>query len=138
MIIAKSLLKQLAVVCVLMGSIFAQSLGSIAGTVKDSKGAVIPGATVVVSNPTLAVIQTTQSNGEGIFVFPQLPAGNYTLSVSMPGFKKIEKSDVVLPTASKISMGDIVLEIGNLSETITVQAEAGQLQIQSESGERSN
>jgi hypothetical protein len=119
-------------------SLFAQSDGSIAGTVKDSKGGIIPGATVSVANPALAVNRTALTNGEGIFFFPQLPAGTYTITISSPGFKRMEKSDVVLPVSSRVNLGDLLLEVGNVTETVTVQAEAGQLQIQSESGERSN
>jgi hypothetical protein len=116
----------------------AQSNGSIVGTVKDSKGGTIAGATVRVSQPTLGLNQSVQSSAEGEFVFPLLPPGTYTLTAEMAGFKKGEKSNVVLPAGSKISVGDVVLEIGSLSETVTVEAEAGTLQIQTESGERSN
>ena len=122
----------------LAGAGLAQSNGSIVGTVKDSKGGFIARATVRVAQPTLGVNQSVESNAEGEFVFALLPAGTYTLTAEAAGFKKAEKSNVVLPAGSKISTGDVVLEIGSLSETVTVEAEAGTLQIQTESGERSN
>jgi hypothetical protein len=129
---------KLLIAAALAGSLLAQSSGSISGAVKDSKGGMIPGATVTVADRAEAVSQTAYTGGEGSFVFPQLPPGTYTIIVEMAGFKKIEKSDVVLPVASKVNVGDIVLEVGSVNETITVQAELGQLQIQSDSGERSN
>ena len=117
---------------------FAQSSGSISGTVQDSHGGVIQAGAVTVSNRLGGVNQTARTNSEGNFVFTQLPPGTYTVTAEMAGFKKSEKKDVVLPAASRVNVGNMVLEVGALSETVTVAAEAGQLQIQSESGERSN
>src|SRR5260370_31979459 len=97
---------RLLVAFLLAGKLFAQSSGSISGAVKDSKGGMIPGATVTVADRAAAVSQTTHTGGEGSFVFPQLPPGSYTITVEMAGFKKIEKSDVVLPAASKVNVGD--------------------------------
>src|SRR4051794_10707295 len=122
----------------LAGALFAQGSGSISGTVKDSNGGVVAGAAVTAMDPSQAVNQVTHTQRDGDFVFPQLPPGSYTLTVESPGFKKAEQSNVVLPISSKVNTGDIVLQVGSLTETITVAAEAGQLQIQSESGERSN
>ena len=100
---------KLLLAAALSASLFAQSSGSISGAVKDSKGGMIPGATVTVADRAEAVTQTEHTSAEGSFVFPQLPPGTYTLTVEMAGFKKIEKSDVVLPVASKVNVGDIVL-----------------------------
>ncbi len=128
----------LAVAVFLVGSLFAQSAGSITGTVKDTTGGVLAGAGVTAANPSQGVSQTVQTNEEGVFVFPQLPSGTYTVTAELAGFKKTAKSDVILPTASKVNAGDFVLPVGEITETLTVEAEAGRLQIQSESGERSD
>lgn len=56
----------------------------------------------------------------------------------MTGFKKKENNNIVLPVASKVNVGDIVLDVGSLTDTVTVEADAGTIQLQSESGERSN
>lgn len=117
---------------------FAQSSGSIVGTVKDSDGGVIPAATVAVADIDKGVSQNATTNAEGEFIFPLLPPGTYTLSATAKGFNNRELSNVVVPVASRVNVGDIVLEIGRLSETVTVEAEAGQLQVQTESGERSD
>jgi hypothetical protein len=131
-------MRALVIAAALSGAAFAQSNGSIAGTVKDSSGGVMAGVSVAVNDPGLGVSETTTTNAEGVFNFPILPPGNYTIVTKMQGFKTSEKSNVALPVATRISVGDIVLEVGSLTETVVVQADAAQLQIQAESGERSN
>src|SRR5213596_1928171 len=101
----------------LASAVFAQNNGSINGTIKDSKGGVIAGASVIVSNPEQAVRNNTTTNTEGAFVFPLLPPGTYTVTAEMAGFKKAEKKDVVLPAASRVNVGNMVLEVGALTET---------------------
>src|SRR6185369_1974473 len=118
--------------------VWSQTNGSIAGTVKDPNGAIVPGAQVAVASQDLGIRQNATSDSVGDFLFAQLPPGTYRLTVEAAGFKKKENSNVVLPIATKISVGDIVLEVGSLTETITVDANAATIQIQSETGERSN
>src|SRR5919201_1450136 len=101
-----------AVIISLLGSAFGQSAGSISGTVKDSGGAAVAGATVTIVNPANSVTQTVTSNEGGLFVFPQLPPGTYVITVEKAGFKKVEKTNVILGTADKLGVGDIVLEVG--------------------------
>lgn len=117
---------------------FAQSNGSIGGTIKDSNGGVVPGATVTVASEAQGLTQTASTNSEGVFIFAQLPPGVYRLTVEVTGFKKKENSNIVLPVASRVNVGDVILELGSLTETVTVEADAGTIQLQSESGERSN
>src|SRR5438067_9280655 len=107
------LLRALAATTVFAGALLAQSNGAINGTIKDSKGGVIAGAVVTVSNPDQAVRTTATTNAEGGFVFPLLPPGTYTVTAEMAGFKKAEKSGVVVPVATKVSMGDIILDVGS-------------------------
>jgi outer membrane receptor protein involved in Fe transport len=127
------------VVVLLPGLAFGQSnAGSISGTVKDGSGAVVPGAAVTVVNPANAVTQTATTNEDGIFVVPQLPPGRYVITVEKAGFKKFEKSNVILSVAAKVNVGDFVLDVGAVTEVVTVEADVGQLQIQRESGERSD
>ncbi|MCI0663061.1 MAG: Plug and carboxypeptidase regulatory-like domain-containing protein, partial [Acidobacteria bacterium] len=128
----------LAVIISLTLSALAQSDGTISGNVKDNNGAAIAGATVTIVNPVKNITQTASSSEDGIFVSPQLPPGTYMISVQKAGFKKIEKSNVILSTGDKLNVGDFVLEVGEVAETIQVQADVGQLQIKTESGERSD
>ncbi|MDQ3013383.1 MAG: Plug and carboxypeptidase regulatory-like domain-containing protein, partial [Acidobacteriota bacterium] len=126
------------VIALLASCSFGQSAGSISGTVKDSNDAAIADAAITVINPAKSISQTANTNSDGIFVFPQLPPGAYTISVQKAGFKKVEKSNVILSTGDRLNAGDFVLEIGQVTEAIQIQADAGQLQIKSESGERSD
>jgi hypothetical protein len=110
--------------------VFAQvSAGSISGVVQDATGAVIPGAQVIATNNDQGV-QTGQTitNELGIFTFSALPAANYTLTVELPGFKKYEQKDIRLFVNDKLGLPPIVLEVGSANETVTVEADAVQLQ----------
>ena len=126
-------------ICVMFASIaFAQGNGSIGGSIKDPVGAVVSGATVTIVNDATGLTQTAITGETGAFIFPQLPPGTYRIAVEVNGFKKKENSNIVLPVASRVNVGEIALEIGNLTETVTVSADAGAIQLQSDSGERSN
>lgn len=120
------------------GLAFPQNEGSLTGTVKDPNGAVVPGASVIASDASQAVSVTTRTNDVGLFAFADLPPGTYTLVVESQGFKKTEKLDIELPVSSRVNVGDIVLQIGSLAETINVEADQGKLEVQSSSGERSD
>jgi hypothetical protein len=117
---------------------FGQNSGSITGTVKDSEGGVIPGASVAVFEQATALRQMTTTNAEGDFIFPQLPAGTYTITAESKGFKKSESIGIVLSVATKVGVGDIILQVGSITDTITVEANPGTVQIQADSGERSD
>ena len=74
----------------------AQSAGSITGTVKDSQGNAIAGASVTVESAATSVRQNATTNVDGIFISPQLPPGVYVIRDEKSGFKSIEKSNVLL------------------------------------------
>ena len=131
-------MKFLALLAIFACATFAQGSGSISGTVKDANAGVVPGASVTVDNTSEGVHQSVTTSGVGTFLFAQLPPGTYVVTVEAGGFKKKQNSNVIVPPATKVSVGDIVLELGSLTETITVEANAGTIQLQSESGERSN
>src|SRR5262245_4302052 len=119
-------------------SAFAQSAGSITGTVKDANGSAVAGATVSLVNSAGSVAHTVTTNEDGIFVSPQLPPGAYVIKVEKSGFKKVEKTNVILTTGDKLNAGDFTLSVGEVTEAVQIQADAGQLQIKTESGERSD
>ena len=85
----------------------------------------LPGATVTVVSVATEVPQTASTDAEGQFQFPQLPPGPYRIVVELQGFKRVEKRDIVLSTATRLNVGDFVLDVGAMTETITVAAEAG-------------
>ncbi len=106
------------------GSAFAQagSTSSITGIVVDSGGGVIPGATVVVTNASGTSV-TVITNGEGAFSAPSLPAGTYKVTVTLQGFKTAVVDAVRVAPGTPTTLKP-VLEVGALSETITVASSA--------------
>src|SRR5262245_42480723 len=96
--------------------------GRITGTITDASGAVIPGATAEVTNIATGVVFTSISTESGIYSAPTLPPGNYSFSISLPGFKKYDRSGVSLAANQTLKI-DVALEVGNAGETITISEE---------------
>jgi hypothetical protein len=110
--------------------------GSVAGTVKDAQGGVVPGATVTLvseSRGTKSVPVIT--NDVGAFVFPNVPADKYTIEVEMPSFKTLRHTGIAVNPGPQVAVGTLTLEVGGASETVSVKGEAPV--IQSSTGERS-
>src|SRR5882762_5780326 len=97
---------------------FAQTLGTITGEVKDSSGGVVPGATVTVVNKATNATRTTVSNEVGLFDFPALPPGTYTVKSELEGFKTATR-DIELQVQQTARV-NFTLELGTLSEMATV------------------
>jgi hypothetical protein len=112
--------------------------GTIFGTVKDPSGAMIKDASVTITNPANGITRQVTSGSGGNFVAPNLYPGTYSITVEAKGFKKLEKTGIVLSAADNLSAGDFVLVVGTSSDQVTVTADAGQIQLQSNSGERSD
>jgi len=100
-----------------------ESRGTIQGTVKDPQGALIAGATVVVTNADTKTTVSLKSSEVGRFTAPLLMPGNYTLSVDAPGFKKDVRQGIVLLTGDVFNI-DVALQVGSATEAVTVTAEA--------------
>ena len=114
----------LAVVVLLASvSMFAQGApeGSIAGVVHDPTGAVIPGATVMVTNNGTGAQYTATTSGEGGFLVPSIPAGLYTVRVTAKGFTTGVYSDVKVDAAKEYSL-TATLKVGSTGETVEVTA----------------
>src|SRR6266404_6738839 len=128
----RSSLCAIAIASLMTGSLIAQGLtGQISGSVNDSSGSAVVGAEVVVTNQGTGATRTISSDSSGNYLFAQLLAGNYTISVTAPGFKKHEEKDVVLSSSERAVVRPITLEIGAISESISVTAEGAKLQTQS-------
>jgi hypothetical protein len=127
------------IVCCLLliaGAAFAQTdRGTITGTIVDSAGAFIPGAVIEAKNTQTDAKYQVASTATGNYTLPQLPAGAYQLSASVPGFKQYIRTGITVLVAQTLRI-DIALEVGNLSETVTVNADAPLLR--TESGELSH
>ncbi|HST53855.1 MAG TPA: carboxypeptidase regulatory-like domain-containing protein [Pyrinomonadaceae bacterium] len=111
-------------ICACAGAAFAQeTTGTINGTVKDSTGAVVKGATVTVTDESKRVVVRTVTTGdEGEYSIPTLPVGTYTVTVESPNFKKSVQTGVKLDVNQRYTV-DVALEAGNIAEVVTVQAD---------------
>ncbi|MBZ5547888.1 MAG: TonB-dependent receptor [Acidobacteriia bacterium] len=128
-----------AIACITCAPLLAQvTSGTIFGSVKDPTGAMIKDASVTIANPANGITRTVTTGSDGTFVAPGLYPGTYTITVESKGFKKSETTGVVLSAADKLNAGEIVLAMGAATESVTVTADAGQIQLQSNSGERSD
>jgi hypothetical protein len=114
----------------LTAAAFAQGeRGTITGTVTDSTGATVSGATVSLRNTATNIRSTVQANAAGIYVFPALNPGTYELSVEQQGFKSRRITNIPLATGTTVTM-DVQLEVGAITESIQVEASAVQLEVQ--------
>jgi len=102
--------------------------GQLSGTVTDAGGGVIPGATVMVTNAGTNQTRETITSAEGTFVFPDLLAGTYHLTIKMEGFKAYEQKDIALGATERVGLRTIALEVGGLQEQIVVKSEAALVQ----------
>ena len=105
------------------GTIHAQVAGTanLQGTVADSTGAVIPNATVTITNLSTQVKHTAKSDSSGVYAFPNIDIGNYTVDVDMPGFKSYEQKGVVLEVGSSIAV-NVNMAVGSTDEKVEVTA----------------
>jgi hypothetical protein len=97
---------------------FAQTLGTITGEVRDSTGGLVPGATVTVVNKATNATRTTQTNAVGLFDFPALPPGTYTVKSELEGFRAGTR-DLELQVQQTARV-NFTLELATLNETATV------------------
>ena len=96
--------------------------GTIKGTVTDSSGGVLPGASVVVTNRETNVARSSVSSGAGEWTIPTLPVGRYDVAVELDGFKKSTQSDVQVEAGVARQL-NVTLQVGALTENVTVQAD---------------
>src|SRR5439155_12528553 len=123
-----------ALVCV--ATLAAQTItGSIVGSVKDPSGLPVAGAEVKLVQPATGVARQTRSSDRGDFSFPSLPPGEYSLTIKAPGFKSVEQTSLKLSASETLPAGDLTLEVGSVSETVTVTAQGAV--VQTASSERS-
>src|SRR6266852_383244 len=112
---------------------FAQSdRGTITGTIVDPAGAVVAGAKVEAKNVDTGTPYEVASTGTGNYTLSQLPAGSYEVAVTVPGFKKSVRQNIVVQVAGTLRV-DVTLEVGSAAESVTV-TEAAPL-LKTESGE---
>lgn len=105
--------------------------GSISGSVVDSTGNVIPAAAVKLISERTGEERSTTTNETGDFLFPALQPGSYTVAVEVSGFKPLKKTGNSLSAAERLSVGNLALTIGAVSESVTIEAQAVTVQTSS-------
>jgi len=113
-----------------------QTTAQLTGTVTDNTGAVIPGAQVTLINEATGDSRVVPSNGEGLYAFPALVPGSYSLKVSAKGFQGKEVTGIVLHAGDERSIAAFALTVGSESMTVTVSAASES--IPTSSGQRTN
>jgi hypothetical protein len=100
---------------------------NIQGTVADSSGAVVANAGITLIDQNTTVKRETHSDGSGVYVFPNIPASTYDITVSSKGFKTYEQKGIVLEVGSSISVNP-AMSVGSADVKVEVKAEVQQLQ----------
>ena len=103
--------------------------GTITGTVTDSTGGIVAGASVVLRNTATNIRTNAEANSAGIYVFPALNPGMYEITVEKQGFKQRRISNIPLATGTTVTI-DAQLDVGAVSESVQVEASAVQLEVQ--------
>ncbi len=108
----------------LASSLIAQSnQGSLAGVVTDTSGAIVPGAKITARETSSGAIYETVASSAGTYVFPNLRIGSYDVTAEFAGFKTFQATGVVIQITATTSL-NMVLQPGELSETVTVEGNA--------------
>src|SRR4029450_8156226 len=109
------------IVATICSTISAQSFkATVVGKVTDAAGAIVPGASVTITQEATNFSQTATTNDDGEYVLAQLDPGSYTIKVEYTNFKTMVRPGIALETRQSLRY-DFVLETGSVSETVTVQ-----------------
>jgi hypothetical protein len=109
--------------CLVGPSAWAQYTSAVEGTVTDPQGAVVPGASVTVTNEANGIVQTVQTTAAGYFRMPALAASLYSVRVAVAGFKTVVREHIRLEVA-QVRTVNVALELGEAGkEEVTVTAE---------------
>src|SRR5687767_15565523 len=105
--------------------------GSISGAVADSTGGLIPSATVTLVSDKTGQTRTAATNGEGRFNFAALQPGTYSLKIEQQGFQAFEQRNIILSANENLALGDLKLQPGQVSETVSIMSEGAVIQRES-------
>jgi hypothetical protein len=109
---------------------WAQATAALNGRVTDESGAVLPGVTVTVTQTDTGFMRTAVTEGDGVYALPNLPTGPYRLEVALQGFKTYVQTGIVLQVGATPTI-NAVLGVGNLEETVAVEAAAPLVDVRS-------
>jgi outer membrane receptor protein involved in Fe transport len=96
---------------------------NLTGTVKDTSGGVLPGVTITAKNVATNEVRTTVTGGDGLYRITNLPRGTYEVTAELQGFKILRQSDVLLTVGDTVRL-DFPLEVGTVSESVTVKGQS--------------
>jgi hypothetical protein len=109
---------------------YAQTLGTIAGTVKDATGAVLPGVSVEVSSPVLIEkVRSATTDGAGAYAVISLPVGTYSVTFTLPGFGTVRREGIDI-VANFTATINAEMKVGQVAETVTVTGESPLVDVQ--------
>ena len=115
----------LSMALMLAGLLPAQNTScGLSGTVLDPGGAAMPGVKVTLTGESNGFVRTVTTTGAGFFAFPDLTAATFTLSIEAPGFKGYRETGIAIDSGEQRSAGEIRMQLGQVSESVTVTAEA--------------
>jgi len=126
--IRRALIAAIVLICVGRSALWGQA--RLTGTVTDNSGAVVPGARVVVRNVQTGQVATASTSAGGVYTVSFLPPGPYEVICEQPGFKRFQRSGIVLETGTTTTV-DILLELGQITEVVSVTAAAPLLEAES-------
>ena len=116
--------------CLVATFAWAQSTAQISGAVTDQSGAILPGVEVTVMQTDTGLMRAAVTNETGSYTFPNLPIGPYRLEASLPGFRTYSQTGIVLAVGANPVI-NVQLAVGQVSETIEVQADAALVETRS-------
>ena len=102
---------------------WAQTTGTISGTIRDSTGASVSGAKIAVRDVMIALVRETVSGANGSYVFPVLPVGTYVITAGAPGFAQVQTNPILLELGAEARI-DLTLPISTVKQAITVTSVA--------------
>jgi len=100
-----------------------QSTAQISGVVTDQSSAILPGVEVKATQTDTGITRTAVTNESGLYILPNLPIGPYRLEATLPGFRSYVRTGVVLQVSANPVI-NVILEVGQVTETVEVQADA--------------
>src|SRR5687767_242697 len=124
------LLLALLISAVNVAAVWAQATAQISGTVKDATGAVLPGVEITATQTETGIARSSITNETGSYVLANLPVGPYRFESTLPGFRTYVQTGIILQVNSNPVINP-VLEVGQVAETIEVQANAAMVETRS-------
>lgn len=119
-------MRLVAAFLLLAASVSAQTTGTLNGIVRDTSGAVIPNAKVAATNEATGYHRVVTADLGGGYLIPLVPVGTYSVSAELSGFKKVQQTGIVVTVDQNVRV-DMVLQVGEVTETVNVESEGGQV-----------